>query len=194
VALILPGLTECVVCNEVLNEGDDIVGLPPFATGPADPHWRFTDSGLHRGCWDDLPEREAVQERLIRLDARFANDASTWLSPGTERGAIEQVRDAVRRYYSAHAQDQYVESDLLAVLHDDLLQRILVDELGGDTLEQAFYEGNLFHPPERLSDAAAFAQAEYEIRIEDSTAEARVEEALLELRRTDGVWKIAAFR
>jgi hypothetical protein len=105
-----------------------------------------------------------------------------------------QVRDTVRRYYRAHAQDQYVESDLLAVLHEDLLQHILGDELGGDTLEQAFYEGNLFHPPERLDDAAALAQLEYRIRIEDSTAEARVEEAALELRRTNDAWKIVTFR
>jgi hypothetical protein len=79
------------------------------------------------------------------------------------------------------------------VLHEDLLQHILVDELGGDTLEQAFYEGNLFHPPERLDDAAALAQADYKIRVEDSTAEARVDGAALELRRTAGAWKIAAF-
>jgi hypothetical protein len=33
----------------------------------------------------------------------------------------ELVRDAIRRYYRAHAQDQYVESDLPAVLDEDLL-------------------------------------------------------------------------
>ena len=104
-----------------------------------------------------------------------------------------QVRETLRRYYRAHAQDQYVESELLAVLDDALLQRILVEELGGDTLEQAFYEGSLFHPEERLDDAAALADADYDVEVDRDTAEVRVEGAVLTLRRTEGTWKIAAF-
>lgn len=65
-----------------------------------------------------------------------------------------QVRETVRRYYRAHAHDVFEEDDvygkvggdLLAILDEDLLQRVLVEELGGDTLEQAFYEGQLFYP------------------------------------------------
>jgi hypothetical protein len=105
----------------------------------------------------------------------------------------QQVLETVRRYYHAHAQDQFIESELLGVIHEELLERILVDELGGDTLEQAFYEGHLFHPSERLDDAAALSQAQYEIRVAGSTAEAEVEGAILALRLDDGSWRIAAF-
>ena len=61
-------------------------------------------------------------------------------------------------------------------------------------LEQAFYEGNLFHPEERLDDAAALSDADYEVRVEGDVAEARVEGAAFDLRRTDDGWKIRAFR
>ena len=105
-----------------------------------------------------------------------------------------QIRETLKRYYRAHAQDQFLESNLRAVLDEELLHEILVEELGGDTLEQAFYEGSLFHPEERLDDAAALSDAHYDVRVEGDIAEARVEGAAFDLRRTDDGWKIAAFR
>jgi hypothetical protein len=113
-----------------------------------------------------------------------------------------RIVETLRRYYRAHAHDVFAEQDvyekvkgdLLAILDEELLQRVLVEELGGDTLEQAFYEGQLFHPEEHLNDAAALSDADYEVRVEGEMAEASVEGATFDLRRTDDGWKIRAFR
>ena len=67
-ALIFRGSSLCAVCGEVLAEGDEIVGLPHFAPGQDDPHWQYTDAGLHASCWADLPERPAIESRIIELD------------------------------------------------------------------------------------------------------------------------------
>jgi hypothetical protein len=67
-ALIIRGSTKCAVCGRVLAEGDDVTGLPHFSTGPSDPHWRYSDAGFHVQCWERLPERDAIESRIVELD------------------------------------------------------------------------------------------------------------------------------
>jgi hypothetical protein len=67
-ALIVRGSTRCAVCGEVLQEGDEVVGLPHFAADEGDPYWRYTDSGFHASCWADLPERDGIESRINALD------------------------------------------------------------------------------------------------------------------------------
>jgi hypothetical protein len=70
VALIILGSTECAACGHVLVDDDEVVGLPHFATGSSDPHRRYTDAGFHLKCWQELPEREAIEARIRKLDAQ----------------------------------------------------------------------------------------------------------------------------
>ena len=70
-ALIFRGLSECAVCGKIIERDDDVAGLPHFATGPDDPHWRFTDAPFHLGCYLNMPEREAIEARLN--SPHFAN-------------------------------------------------------------------------------------------------------------------------
>ena len=67
-AIILLGKTRCAACGEVLQDGDEIIGLPHFTGDKDDPDWPYTDSGFHASCWDDLPERERIENRINSLD------------------------------------------------------------------------------------------------------------------------------
>lgn len=67
-ALIARGSTCCAICGEVLQDGDEVVGLPHFAADAGDPHWRYSDAGFHARCWDDLPVRQVIEDRINALD------------------------------------------------------------------------------------------------------------------------------
>jgi hypothetical protein len=54
-AILFFGRTRCALCNEILNQGDDIVATSHFIGDPNDALWRFSDAGMHRSCfstWD----------------------------------------------------------------------------------------------------------------------------------------------
>ena len=50
-AIIILGLTECSICNNILNKGDDIVSNSHFISDQDDSLWRFSDSGMHKSCF-----------------------------------------------------------------------------------------------------------------------------------------------
>jgi hypothetical protein len=49
-ALCLRGKTPCSICGVVLQEGDDVV-LHPHVLPSDHPLWRFSDSSMHRVCY-----------------------------------------------------------------------------------------------------------------------------------------------
>jgi hypothetical protein len=49
-ALRLPG-TQCSICGAVLKADDDVV-LHPHVLGSDHPLWRFSDSCMHRACYE----------------------------------------------------------------------------------------------------------------------------------------------
>jgi hypothetical protein len=91
-ALIFRGKTTCVVCGEVLAEGDEIVGLPHFATAPDDRHWRYSDAGFHRDCLASLPDRPEIERRLVALRAEQDE-----LQQRTDKALLRAWRSAVRQ-------------------------------------------------------------------------------------------------
>jgi hypothetical protein len=105
--------------------------------------------------------------------------------------AIEQV---LRRYYRAHAAE---EPDMIghAAFAEPLLERILVEELGGDSFEQAFLEGNLLNPEDGYEQAAQLAESEYEISISGYSGRVRVVPVgpSFTFVSEAGSWKIASF-
>lgn len=104
------------------------------------------------------------------------------------------IKQLLVRYYEAHAAD---EPDMIGdeAFAEPLLRRILVDELGGDSFDQGFLEGNLLNPEDGYDEAAQFAQADYEIEVSGDSAAARVVPggASFTFVREAGSWKIASF-
>jgi hypothetical protein len=67
-ALIFRGQTECSICNEVLNEGEDIVMTSHFIADSADPLWRFSDSGMHRNCFLEWAHKQEFIKRFNDIE------------------------------------------------------------------------------------------------------------------------------
>ena|SRR5918995_69154 len=109
-------------------------------------------------------------------------------------GDTDAIRDLLTRYYEAHAADDpnLIGHDAFA---EPLLERILVDELGGDSFEQAFLEGNLLYPEDGYEKTTELAKAEYQVSVSGDSATARVAPngPSFTFVREAGGWKIAAF-
>jgi hypothetical protein len=55
-ALILLGLTKCVLCGEVITEGE-VRGLPPVSDTQHALH-KYFDAGFHAQCFDSWDKKE----------------------------------------------------------------------------------------------------------------------------------------
>ena len=49
------GLSKCVLCGRVLQEGEDLHGFPAFVSNESDPLYRYSDAGLHTACLEADP-------------------------------------------------------------------------------------------------------------------------------------------
>lgn len=49
-AIIFRGKSQCPICNEIMNESDEIVLFPPFIQNVNDPFYIFNDAGIHESC------------------------------------------------------------------------------------------------------------------------------------------------
>ena len=68
VAIVLLGETECSLCGNFIMAGDEIVATSHFIADSNDPLWRFSDSAMHRTCfqeWDQRAEFVAKFNRLV---------------------------------------------------------------------------------------------------------------------------------
>jgi hypothetical protein len=88
-ALILPGKSTCAACGETIQTGEEATGLPHFATGPEDIHWRFSDAPFHLACYVELPERAAIEARVDEMRARSAERKRA-----TEKALLDAWRNA----------------------------------------------------------------------------------------------------
>jgi hypothetical protein len=57
-ALIVLGSTRCPLCNQLLQEGQDIVATTAFINAKDHPLWRYSDVGMHRACFRRWEHRE----------------------------------------------------------------------------------------------------------------------------------------
>lgn len=57
------------------------LGFPSFASGPNDPHWRYSGAVFHRACYARLPEREAIEGRIKQMMAEAETSAAGWWTP-----------------------------------------------------------------------------------------------------------------
>lgn len=54
-ALILVGKTKCPLCDNILEDGQEIVSFSSFVSNELDPLWLFSDAAFHSDCFDHHP-------------------------------------------------------------------------------------------------------------------------------------------
>lgn len=59
-AIILLGHTRCALCKVLLEESDEIIGLPAFAF-ENDPLYEYSDDAFHKKCYENWELRETVE-------------------------------------------------------------------------------------------------------------------------------------
>ena len=68
-AIIITGKSKCPICNEVMNESDEIVLFPPFVQNVNDPFYIFNDAGVHLTCLRDHKlGKQAIEYRNIVIE------------------------------------------------------------------------------------------------------------------------------
>jgi hypothetical protein len=80
-ALIYPNMP-CSICREPLREGDDIVATTHFIGDLTDPLWRFSDSAMHRSCFDRWEHRDEFTRRYRQTMGGLYPDSAYARWPG----------------------------------------------------------------------------------------------------------------
>lgn len=62
-AIVIRGSTRCLMCGQVIEEGQAVVAFPPFVANIHDPLWYFNDAAFHATCF---AEHRLAQECLQR--------------------------------------------------------------------------------------------------------------------------------
>jgi len=132
-ALLVRGRTRCVVCDEVVEESDEVVGLPAFVRDRTSELFRFSDGVIHAACLTTDP--------LAQRAASLAQEAIDRLGPGNRLCEVcgEEVRDP----------DDYMT---LGFLTDD-------DESSASTLNWLQFHRSHLHLWGRLQEAIATLQS-----------------------------------
>jgi hypothetical protein len=67
-ALVVLGKTRCMICGELLMEGDDIRGLPIFPVSFGEEGRRLSDAPVHRRCCESSDICLGLLDRLADWD------------------------------------------------------------------------------------------------------------------------------
>jgi hypothetical protein len=62
-AILILGRSKCSICGETLHKEDDIVATTHFIGDQSDPLWQFSDSGMHRSCYETWEHRDEFTRR-----------------------------------------------------------------------------------------------------------------------------------
>lgn len=95
-AIILRGKSKCVLCERLLEEGQEVIGFPAFVTNEADPLLIFHDSGVHSDC---LLSNPLAKEAVNRV-----NEAEERTGPGNRycRVCKKEILDPDEYYSVGH--------------------------------------------------------------------------------------------
>ena len=75
-AMLMWGASRCSICRDVLVQGQPIVATTHFIADPADPLWRFSDSGMHAACFAGWEHRD---EFAARYPAALGRTLAGWV-------------------------------------------------------------------------------------------------------------------
>lgn len=65
--IVILGKSRCTLCENSLEEKQDIVSFPAFVSNQRDPVWFFNDAAFHRECFVRHPLAQKAQTRLEEL-------------------------------------------------------------------------------------------------------------------------------
>lgn len=68
-ALVFLSITECILCNEVIDASRPYVAFPPFTSNTKDPLYFFSDNAVHESCLHLHPRCQQVLTVLDAYDA-----------------------------------------------------------------------------------------------------------------------------
>lgn len=63
VAILMLGVSRCSTCGEVLYPGQAMVDITHFIGDPADPHSRFSETGMYAKCFAGWEHRDEFAAR-----------------------------------------------------------------------------------------------------------------------------------
>jgi hypothetical protein len=66
-AIVIRGKSKCVLCGNLLRDGDEVVSFSPFVSNELDPLWKFSDAGFHVNCFHQDALSEKAQQRYEEL-------------------------------------------------------------------------------------------------------------------------------
>ena len=64
---------ECPLCNNKINDTDEMIGFPPITSNKKDPLWIISDSAIHKVCYDNFLYKNEM-EKVLNL---YANSMKT---------------------------------------------------------------------------------------------------------------------
>ena len=71
-ALIFLGSTKCVLCDELLLQGEKVSSLPPISD-ITNPLYKYFDAGLHTQCFENWDKKEEVLKVIKEENQKFIN-------------------------------------------------------------------------------------------------------------------------
>ena len=70
-ALLIPGLTKCPLCGEVINKDDQIESFWHFIEDSKDPLYEYSDASFHKACFDIWEMRDEYLMRYSEFEKRM---------------------------------------------------------------------------------------------------------------------------
>ncbi len=85
-AIISRGRSECSICRDILWPDEDIIATTHFIEDSRDPLWEFSDSGMHRRCYELWEHRDEFTHRYrSTLGGKYPNQPGYVQWPDGER-------------------------------------------------------------------------------------------------------------
>ena len=66
-ALIVRGTSECPLCGQIIQQGDEVFGTTHFIADKDDPLWRYSNAGFHRHCFHKWEHRQVFVDRYEKF-------------------------------------------------------------------------------------------------------------------------------
>ena len=89
----------CSLCREPIRVGDDIVGTTHFIGDATDPLWRYSDSVMHRRCFDAWEHRDEFARRYRQTMGAMYPHVEHYVNfPGPPRRNVVKDPDRHRRH------------------------------------------------------------------------------------------------
>jgi hypothetical protein len=138
-ALVIIGESKCALCGEVLQNQQRIIGFPAFIADRGDPLYRYSDSAMHRSCFETWTHRDTMiaKYRVARGEVReeeeeVATNVGVLGTPEERAELLEQLR--------RHASQGAAQSPELPLRCPCCGCRTLRDRGGFEICEICFWE------------------------------------------------------